>query len=214
MSDPVALKARFERLHDFWNGAFDVSLNEDSRIRPRIYGLFVGSVADRSIVARRQGAVVRGNRRIDDAPGRTGRPHSYAQRALLRCDAGTSAAGRANRQLCRDAELSARRTAFEIGDDLTAHPWPHERPLPASARASLHTHSTHREIFAKTLAPVFAWARTQDPQCRRPTRCFHVSFHCRYIRAEFDPVESRLHESSIGSPPACSYAAHDWLQPR
>ena len=68
MSDPVALKARFERLHDFWNGAFDVSLNEDSRIRPRIYGLFVGSVADRSIVARRQGAVVRGNRRIDDAP--------------------------------------------------------------------------------------------------------------------------------------------------
>ena len=181
MSDPVALKARFERLHDFWNGAFDVSLNEDSRIRPRIYGLFVGSVADRSIVARRQGAVVRGNRRIDDAPGRTGRPHSYAQRALLRCDAGTSAAGRANRQ--RDAELSARRTAFEIGDDLTAHPWPHERPLPASARASLHTHSTHREIFAKTLAPVLHGhvRRTRNADARR------AASMCRFIAGIYVP---------------------------
>ncbi|MBZ5790624.1 carboxymuconolactone decarboxylase family protein [Burkholderia contaminans] len=29
MSDPVALKARFERLHGFWNSALDISLNED-----------------------------------------------------------------------------------------------------------------------------------------------------------------------------------------
>ncbi|WP_261535329.1 carboxymuconolactone decarboxylase family protein [Burkholderia multivorans] len=29
MSDPVSLKARFERLHGFWNDALDIGLNED-----------------------------------------------------------------------------------------------------------------------------------------------------------------------------------------